>query len=207
MRINPHEIHINDPYFIDDLYTGSAKKRDKYTWSGRQTLRESSSIAVSIEERLTHLVPDSLVATIPHDEHRRRRAAMSPFFSKASIRKLDPAIQNGLAVILRRLQECAWSSGVFHASIAYKAATCDIITEFSFGVSTNYAAKDDYEESYFQAVDDHLHLSWVLAYIAWFGPFMMSIPFSIMSRLYPGLIHLWKMHSVCTCVVDQIPGP
>ena len=118
MRINPHEIHINDPYFIDDLCTGSAKKRDKFKWSGRQTLRESSSNVVSIEERLTHLVPDSLVATILHDEHRKRRAAMNLFFSKASIRKLDPAIQIGLAVILRRLQECARSSSIFHASIA-----------------------------------------------------------------------------------------
>ena len=126
---------------------------------------------------------------------------MNPFFSKASIRKLDPAIQTGLAVILRRLQESARSSGIFHASIAYKAVTCDIITEFSFGVSTDYAAKDDYEESYFKAVDDHLHLSWMLAYIAWFGPFMMSIPLAIMSRLYPGLIHLWNMHSVCIYVV------
>ena len=127
---------------------------------------------------------------------------MNPFFSRASIRKLDPAIQNGLAVILRRLQECARSSDIFHASIAYKAATCDIITEFCFGVSTNYAAKDDYEESYFTAVDDHLQLSWFLAYIAWFGPLMMSIPFAIMSRLYPGLIHLYYMHSVRTNMTD-----
>lgn len=136
MRINPHEIHINDRYVIDNLYTGSAKKRDKYNWSGRQTLRESSSIVVSIEERQTHLVPDSLVAIIPHDEQRKGRAAMNPLFSKASIRKLGPAIQNGLAVILRRLQEYARSAGVFHASIAYKAATGDIVTEVSFGVST-----------------------------------------------------------------------
>ena len=106
------------------------------TSSGRQTLRESSAIAVSIEERLIHLVPNSLVAIIPHDEHRKRRAAMNPLFSKASIRKLGPAIQNGLAVILRRLQEYARSSGVFDASIAYKAATGDIVTEVSFGVST-----------------------------------------------------------------------
>ena len=94
MRINPHEIHINDPYFIDDLYTGSAKKREKYIWFGGQTLRESSSIAVSIEERLTHLVLDSLVATIPHDEHRKRRAEMNSFLSKASIRKLADFLES-----------------------------------------------------------------------------------------------------------------
>lgn len=203
MRINPHEIHIDDPYFIDDLYTGSAKKRDKFDWSGRQTLRKSSSMSIGNKIRLIHTVPDSLVATVPHDQHRKRRAAMNPFFSKASIRKLDPAIQNGLAVILRRLQECARSSDIFHASIAYKAATCDIITEFAFGVSTNYAAKDDYEESYFKAVDDHLHMSWLLAYVAWFGPLLMSIPFAIMRRLYPGLIHLWNMHSVRAHIVDH----
>ena len=94
MRINPHEIHINDLYFLDDLYTGSAKKRDKYKWSGRQRLRESSSIAVSVEERLTYLGPDSLVATVPHDGHRKRRAVMNPFFSKASIRKLADFLES-----------------------------------------------------------------------------------------------------------------
>lgn len=30
VRINLHELHINDPYFIEELYTGSAKKRNKY---------------------------------------------------------------------------------------------------------------------------------------------------------------------------------
>ena len=40
VRINPHEIHINDPAFIDELYTGSNKKRDKYKWQGRATSRE-----------------------------------------------------------------------------------------------------------------------------------------------------------------------
>ena len=43
----------------------------------------------------------------------------------------------------------------------------------------------------------------MLAYIAWFGPLMMLIPLAIMSRLYPGLIHLWNMHSVCTYIADQ----
>lgn len=127
---------------------------------------------------------------------------MSPFFSKTSIRKLDPAIQSSLRVLLRRLQECAKTSDVWHAGIAYKAATCDIITQFSFGVSTNHAAKDDYEESYFKAVDDHLHMSWLLAYVTWFGPLMMSIPLAIMGHLWPGLIHLYNMHSVSPNTAD-----
>jgi hypothetical protein len=29
VRINTHELHINDPAFINEIYTGSNKKRNK----------------------------------------------------------------------------------------------------------------------------------------------------------------------------------
>ena len=34
VRINPYEIHINDPEYIDEVYAGASKKRDKYRWVG-----------------------------------------------------------------------------------------------------------------------------------------------------------------------------
>ena len=35
VRINPHEIHINDPEYIEEVYAGPSKKRDKYRWIAR----------------------------------------------------------------------------------------------------------------------------------------------------------------------------
>lgn len=37
IRINPFEIHIMDPEYIDQVYAGSIKIRDKYKWANRYT--------------------------------------------------------------------------------------------------------------------------------------------------------------------------
>ena len=37
-----------------------------------------------------------MVATISHDMHRKRRGAMASFFSKASVRKVEPIIKKSL---------------------------------------------------------------------------------------------------------------
>lgn len=37
VRINPHEVHFNDPEFIDPLFPGPSRKTDKYVFTGRRT--------------------------------------------------------------------------------------------------------------------------------------------------------------------------
>ena len=32
IRISPHELHVNDPRFIDQLYASRGKKRDRYSF-------------------------------------------------------------------------------------------------------------------------------------------------------------------------------
>lgn len=40
VRINPHELHVDDPEFIDALFSGSGKRRDKDKWISRSLQRE-----------------------------------------------------------------------------------------------------------------------------------------------------------------------
>lgn len=35
VRINPHGLHFNAPNFIDEIYAGSSRTRDKYKWTPR----------------------------------------------------------------------------------------------------------------------------------------------------------------------------
>ncbi|KAF2835994.1 cytochrome P450 [Patellaria atrata CBS 101060] len=176
IRINPHELHISDPNFIDILFTGSTQKRDKYKWFGRSIL-----------------LPDSVGATIPHDLHRKRRAAINPFFSKGRVGHLEPTIQGIISTLLQRMSEYGANEGVMRMSLAYRATTCDVITGYSFGKSTNYLKQQDFNIAFFSAVDAMFALAWPLTYIWWLGPLLNSTPPLIMGYVNPGFKSLRGM--------------
>ena len=140
--------------------------------------------------------PDSAVATISHELHRNRRAALNPCFSKASTRRLEPTILDTFNNLLRRLNACAKSGEIMPFSAPYKAATSDIITLYCFGVSTNFLTRQDYNTPFLDAVAESFGLAWWLTHIAWLGPLLYSIPVTVKSMLMPGL-NLSSPNSVC----------
>jgi len=62
-------------------------------------------------------------ATVQHDLHRKRRAALLPFFSKASVRRLQPVITERVEVMLNRMKEFRESRRVLNASCMFSALT------------------------------------------------------------------------------------
>ena len=86
VRIRPDILHVNDPKFMDQLFAGSGKRREKY---------QTTLNAI--------LAPGSVLATKEHDLHRRRRAAVNPFFSKLSVRRVEPTIQRTLSKLISRM--------------------------------------------------------------------------------------------------------
>lgn len=109
IRINPYELHVSDPTFYDTLYASSAsgEKRDKWEWYTKQ-----------------FGTPEAMFSTPSHDQHRARRAALSRFFSMASVRRLQPVIEERVAKLVERLrgfQDVKGSEGVIKINYAYAA--------------------------------------------------------------------------------------
>lgn len=50
-------------------------------------------------------MPDSMLFSVPQKLHRMRRAILNPFFSKASVYKLEPVIQDKVDQMLERMQQ------------------------------------------------------------------------------------------------------
>ena len=105
IRINPYELHISDSAYYGKLYSSSAsgEKRDKWGWYTKQ-----------------FGTPGAMFSTTPHDLHKARRAALNRFFSMASVRKLQPLIQERLQQLMERLRTC---DEIIPLNVAFAAFT------------------------------------------------------------------------------------
>ena len=108
IRISPWEIHIADPDFYEVVYasSGSGHRRDKYEWFTK-----------------SFGLDNSVFATPGHDLHRLRRSALAPYFSMASVRRLQPLLQERVNKLLERFEGFRDTGEVLNTSWAYAAFT------------------------------------------------------------------------------------
>lgn len=108
VRINPRELHINDPHYYDHIYASGGKKRNKDPYF------------VGLFS-----TPLSMITTIDHDHHRFRREILSNFFSKKSVLNMTPLIQKKLAILMERFEQASEEGVVLDLTAAFSSQTGD----------------------------------------------------------------------------------
>lgn len=139
-------------------------------------------------------------STIPHELHRKRRAAISNFFSKASIRRLEPIMRDAITLLLNRMDMCGKSGEVMPMDIVYKAFTCDVITTYAFGKSTDFLTREDYNRAYFETFDQVFETFHFFIHIGWLSSLMRALPISILLRLIPTIGSLFQIRQVSIAI-------
>jgi len=118
VRINPREIHINDPAFYETIYASSTEVRNKDP--KHVTLGDA---------------PLSMVFTVSHTLHSMRRGFPANFFSNSSICHIEPMIQVKVDRLIARLKDNAEDGGVVNLHLACTALATDIISQWAYGAS------------------------------------------------------------------------
>jgi hypothetical protein len=98
--------------------------------------------------------PGTFISTPESDLHRNRRAILSPFFSKQSIRRIEPILQGALLNVLDRLGKYVKSGVPIRTNLLFTAAASDVITEYAFKRSLNNLEKCDLNEASFTTTAD-----------------------------------------------------
>lgn len=162
VRINPRQVHINDPDFYEQIYSGSKSRRDKDT---------------SYPPRLSASL--SVISTISHDHHRLRRSVMNQFFSKRSVMKLEPIIQDKTDKLADRFKEAHASGTPLKLEYGFSALTADVITHYCYGKSYRYL-EDQFPQNDLRDAFGGLFL---LNHILYFFPPLCAILNNIPPRL------------------------
>jgi cytochrome P450 len=84
------------------------------------------------------------VGTVDHDLHRLRRAALNPYFSKASVSRLESTIQSNVDLLCARLRSRAGSAIPVNLSDAFTSLSADVIGSYTFGRSYGFLQHPDF---------------------------------------------------------------
>jgi hypothetical protein len=140
--------------------------------------------------------PSSVLGTVPHEQHRMRRAALNPYFSKQSILRLMPVILSKIQRLCQRFEEFEYSKQPLNMDIAYSALTMDIITEYCF--AEPYGCMDDpgFMPQWPKGLIEASETSHLNKQFSWLLPLMKTQPEWIVAKASPNIMALLNYRKV-----------
>ena len=179
IRISPYELHIDDPDYYEKLYS-TTEPRDKYHW-----LVDSFGL------------PRTTFTTVDHRTHRMRRAAISPFFSKASINKLEPMLEHMTEKMCSRVNEFRDSAQPINMRNLYQCFTTDVITLYALNRSWNYLDSPDLAAHWVETMRSVVKFGAVVKFFPWLLALVEALPVNVVRKLDPGTSLVLDYRQVC----------
>ena len=171
VRINPDELHIDDPDYWNEVYCSStpSKPMDK---SGKFKYRFG--------------IPEATFSTTHAELHRERRAALAPFFSKQRIRSQNGKLSEITEHISRRLStEYAGTGRVLSIGDMWSSMTIDITTDLAFSRSVNCAAAPDFKSPLSVGMQNIIWAAHWNAHFKFLVDMMNWVPDRVLGTLVP----------------------
>ncbi|KAI0408575.1 cytochrome P450 [Xylaria palmicola] len=189
IRISPWELHIADPDFYDTLYAGYAAPRRSEK-----------------DPYYTRFVGLDLCvfSTVQHELHRMRRSALNPYFSMASVMRLQPVIQERLDVMLRRMNEFKNTGEVLNVSYMFSALGNDVVSIYSFARCDYRLETPDFDPSSRDAALVGLNAINVMKHIPWVYDVMKALPDSFVQWLQPDMASFLELRRTARAQVEKI---
>ncbi|KAF2971356.1 hypothetical protein GQX73_g2178 [Xylaria multiplex] len=170
IRISPHELHISDPNFFETLISRDGRW-NKYYWAVRAFQADLATICA-----------------VDHDVHRRWRAPLGTFLSKANVSHKQDVISRSVSKLCYRLDEFAeHNRGLGDAHLKFSPVvssfTRDVATEFLFGESHNNLDHPDFNPGLTTVLQASGAIWRITKHVRWYGRLMKSLPLSLVERL------------------------
>ncbi|KAI9702616.1 MAG: hypothetical protein M1820_006122 [Bogoriella megaspora] len=170
VRLNPDDLHFNDPEFYDDIFCVTSGKSEK-------PFKTANAFGGY----------PAVIGTTDHDLHKLRRSALNPFFSKRSVNDICPFLIPIVGKFCSRLEEAAKKQEHVNLKYAYAALTMDNIAEYCFSKTPDRVLLPDFDKVGFDNIDSFIDTSLINIYFPWLLGWLYKIPENLLKRLLPAL--------------------
>lgn len=126
-----------------------------------------------------------------------RRGAMNRFFSKESVRRLEPILQAKLDKLLEKLEGFKGAGRAVNVNLPFNAFTGDVITEYCFATTRSYLDMEDFNAQFFEMMVGIHDMAPVARQFVVIPMLMDSLPDWVVERIDHGF-NLWgRFRRVC----------
>lgn len=177
IRINPDELHIDDPEFYDEIYGSATRKRDKYgPW-----------VALAG-------TPGASFSTVGHDHHKLRRGALNSFFSAKAVTELEPVVKKKVDMLASRLAGAQKTGEIVRIDAAFMALTMDVICQYAFANDDNMLSKADFNAAWKDMIIGAFEGGALLRQFPGIVSMMNAVPDGLMRFMMPSMSLMlnWK---------------
>ncbi|KAH7136179.1 cytochrome P450 [Dendryphion nanum] len=189
IRISPWEVHIHDPDFYNTLYAPATTRRksDKYPFF-------TKFLGLDL----------CVFATVEHDLHRKRRAALLPYFSMASVRRLQPVIQERIDVLLNRMKGFRDGMDIVNASCMFSALTNDVVNLYSFARCDHRLEDPNFDPWARDAALAGANSGAFMKHAPWVNTLLKSLPNTVTKLVLPALATFTEQKRTSEAQVKKI---
>ncbi|KJZ74709.1 hypothetical protein HIM_05826 [Hirsutella minnesotensis 3608] len=186
VRINPDELHCNDPAFMNEIYASGNRKRNK-----------SKHFCASFPSD-TRM---GAGGTADHSLHRLRISEVNRFFSRSQVIELEDLIQLNAQKLCDKLLAYR-GCGPLDAADAFNCFTTDTLTEYCFGNSTGFLDQPGWEPNYNKPLDVFFSMVHILRHFPWLTYLMERVPLPAVKVIST---NIWQLlHHIKVEIPQQI---
>ncbi len=135
----------------------------------------------------------STFGTPGHELHRIRRAALSPFFSKASVQQLEPVVQLMVDKLVTRLEKSQGSGAILNLIDVFSALTGDVIGQYAFAKPLGLLDSPDFAPQWHKAIIDISENGHMLKHLTWMEPLLRSMPLWLVRVMNPQIMPMIEL--------------
>ncbi|KAB8288832.1 hypothetical protein EYC80_010735 [Monilinia laxa] len=178
VRVNPDELHVQDPDFYKVLYAGNPTQRDK--WPPAASMAGTGL---------------GTFGTVNHHVHRKRRAANSYFFSQKSINAAEPLLKERVEELCEIIHGGFLHKKIIELKLAFLAFSTDTVCQYVFAEPPRLQKNPEDAKQWHETIGAVSRLTPLIKQFPWLIPVAKKLPSAMVDFLLPTLGRLLRYHS------------